>query len=94
MLKQQNGLWFFLFLLDPNVDIRSLEIQVNTVATVLKAFFKDTEPLIPSSLQEELLEAAGMFYKIVISVYCQCVTELLLENHEYAVILHNCNSKK
>ena len=45
---------------DPCVDIRSLDIQVNTVATVLKAFFKDTEPLIPSFLQEELLEAAGM----------------------------------
>ncbi|VDI33979.1 Rho GTPase-activating protein 5 [Mytilus galloprovincialis] len=44
---------------DPNVDIRSLDIQVNTVATVLKSFFKDTEPLIPPNLQEELLEAAG-----------------------------------
>ncbi|VDI33984.1 Rho GTPase-activating protein 5, partial [Mytilus galloprovincialis] len=43
---------------DPNVDIRSLDIQVNTVATVLKSFFKDTEPLIPPNLQEELLEAA------------------------------------
>ena len=43
---------------DPNVDIRSLDIQVNTVATVLKAFFKDTEALIQMNLQEELLEAA------------------------------------
>ncbi|XP_071121557.1 rho GTPase-activating protein 190-like isoform X19 [Mytilus edulis] len=46
---------------DPNVDIRSLDIQVNTVATVLKSFFKDTEPLIPPQLQEELLEAAEKY---------------------------------
>ncbi|CAC5425486.1 ARHGAP5 [Mytilus coruscus] len=46
---------------DPNVDIRSLDIQVNTVATVLKSFFKDTEPLIPPNLQEELLEAAEKY---------------------------------
>ena len=50
---------------DPNVDIRSLDIQVNTVATVLKAFFKDTEALIQMNLQEELLEAAGMILSIV-----------------------------
>lgn len=51
---------------DPNVDIRSLDIQVNTVATVLKSFFKDTEPLIPPNLQEELLEAAGR------KIYASC----------------------
>jgi hypothetical protein len=47
------------------IVIRSLDIQVNTVATVLKAFFKDTEALIQMNLQEELLEAAGMILSIV-----------------------------
>ena len=45
---------------DPNVDISTLEIQVNAVATVLKGFFMDlTDPLIPQSLYEELIHAAG-----------------------------------
>nr|XP_022293223.1 rho GTPase-activating protein 190-like isoform X5 [Crassostrea virginica] len=43
---------------DPSVDIRTLDIQVNAVATVLKNFFNDTEPLITPSLHDELLEAA------------------------------------
>lgn len=44
---------------DPSLDIHTLDIQVNAVATVLKNFFNDTEPLIPPSLHDELLEAAG-----------------------------------
>ncbi|XP_033752621.1 rho GTPase-activating protein 5-like [Pecten maximus] len=46
---------------DPSQDIKSLEIQVNAVATVLKNFFNETEPLIPSYLHDELLEAAEKF---------------------------------
>ncbi|OWF54503.1 Rho GTPase-activating protein 190 [Mizuhopecten yessoensis] len=45
---------------DPIQDIKILEIQVNAVATVLKNFFNETEPLIPSYLHDELLEAAEM----------------------------------
>ncbi|XP_062601720.1 rho GTPase-activating protein 190-like isoform X2 [Saccostrea cucullata] len=44
---------------DPSIDIHSLDIQVNAVATVLKNFINDTEPLIPPSLHDELLEAAA-----------------------------------
>lgn len=44
---------------DPSLDIHTLDIQVNAVATVLKNFFNDTEPLIPPSLHDELLEAAA-----------------------------------
>lgn len=45
---------------DPNVDIAALEIPVNAVATVLKSFFNDlTEPLVPTFLHDELIEAAG-----------------------------------
>lgn len=49
----------FIVSTDPSHDIRSLEIQVNAVATVLKNFFNLTEPLIPFHLHDELLEAAG-----------------------------------
>lgn len=45
---------------DPSLDIHTLDIQVNAVATVLKNFFNDTEPLIPPGLHDELLEAAGL----------------------------------
>ncbi|XP_061181270.1 rho GTPase-activating protein 190-like isoform X2 [Saccostrea echinata] len=44
---------------DPSIDIHSLDIQVNAVATVLKNFINDTEALIPPSLHDELLEAAA-----------------------------------
>ena len=48
------------FLADPETDIDELDIPVNAVATALKGFFSDlTEPLIPSYLYEELIEAAG-----------------------------------
>ena len=58
---------------DPNCDIESLEIPVNAVATLLKSFFSElSEALIPSSLCDELLEAAGescyhfeVFYQVV-----------------------------
>ncbi|XP_053384790.1 rho GTPase-activating protein 190-like isoform X4 [Mercenaria mercenaria] len=44
---------------DSNVDISSLDIQVNAVATVLKAFFADlSDPLVPMSLYDELIEAS------------------------------------
>ncbi|XP_048781294.2 rho GTPase-activating protein 5-like isoform X4 [Ostrea edulis] len=43
---------------DPSIEIRKLDIQVNAVATVLKNFINDTEPLIPPNLHDELLEAA------------------------------------
>ncbi|XP_076471931.1 rho GTPase-activating protein 190-like isoform X2 [Babylonia areolata] len=46
---------------DPNVDILSLDIPINAVATVLKSFFNDlSEPLVPRALHAELMEAAGM----------------------------------
>ena len=42
------------------MDISSLDIQVNAVATVLKAFFADlSDPLIPASLYTELKDASG-----------------------------------
>ena len=45
---------------DPNVDILSLDIPVNAIATVLKSFFNDlTEPLVPRFLHDELIEAAS-----------------------------------
>ncbi|KAL3841673.1 hypothetical protein ACJMK2_019787 [Sinanodonta woodiana] len=46
---------------DSNVDISTLEIQVNAVATVLKAFFNDlSDPLVPVALYDELIEASGV----------------------------------
>ncbi|CAE1156293.1 ARHGAP5 [Acanthosepion pharaonis] len=45
---------------DPSVDIQSLDIQVNAVATALKGFFNDLmEALLPSTLINELTEASG-----------------------------------
>ena len=45
---------------DENVDIKAEEIPVNAVATALKQFFSDLrEPLIPTSLHDELTEASG-----------------------------------
>ena len=46
---------------DPNVDIHSLDIPVNAVATALKGFFSElAEPLVPSRLHDELIEAASI----------------------------------
>jgi len=46
--------------IDPNVDIRVLDVPVNAVATALKQFLIDlSESLVPSCLQEELIDAAG-----------------------------------
>ena len=51
---------YALYLSDSNVDILGLDIQVNAVATVLKAFFSDlTDPLVPVALYDELIEASG-----------------------------------
>ena len=45
---------------DANVDIHVLDVPVNAVATALKQFLIDlSESLVPSCLQEELIEAAG-----------------------------------
>ena len=42
------------------MDILSLDIPVNAIATVLKSFFNDlTEPLVPRFLHDELIEAAS-----------------------------------
>ncbi|XP_064602991.1 rho GTPase-activating protein 35-like isoform X2 [Liolophura sinensis] len=57
--KAQVDLLISKFHEDSNLDISSLDIQVNAVATALKGFFSDLiEPLIPPSLYEELFEAA------------------------------------
>ncbi|PVD34051.1 hypothetical protein C0Q70_05313 [Pomacea canaliculata] len=59
--RGQGELFINKFKEDPNVDIAALEIPVNAVATVLKSFFNDlTEPLVPTFLHDELIEAAGM----------------------------------
>jgi hypothetical protein len=43
------------------VDINTLDVPVSAIATVLKSFFNDlAEPLVPSFLHAELMEAAGM----------------------------------
>lgn len=48
------------YFVDPSVDIQSLDIQVNAVATALKGFFNDLmEALLPSTLINELTEASG-----------------------------------
>ena len=53
----------FVCFLDPTVDIPSLDIPVNAVATALKQFFSDLpEPLIPPYLLEELKEATGKWF--------------------------------
>ncbi|XP_050409966.1 rho GTPase-activating protein 190 isoform X3 [Patella vulgata] len=64
--KQQVDLLITKFNENPSAEIGSLdlEIQVNAAATVLKGFFSDlTDPLIPASLYEELIEAAGVHDK-------------------------------
>ena len=46
--------------IDPSIDIRALDVPVNAVATAFKQFLIDlSESLIPSCLQEELIEAAS-----------------------------------
>ena len=53
----------FIIVLDPDVDFYSLDIPVPAVATALKGFFSDlTEPLVPSHLSDQLIEAAGLSY--------------------------------
>ncbi|XP_064634058.1 rho GTPase-activating protein 190-like isoform X4 [Lineus longissimus] len=43
---------------DPNVNIASLDIPVNAVATALKGFFMElSDPLIPTNIYDELIEA-------------------------------------
>ena len=45
---------------DPSIDMSSLAISVNSVATMLKTFFNDlAEPLVPRYLHAELMEAEG-----------------------------------
>ena len=52
---------------DSNVDISSLDIQVNAVATVLKAFFSElADPLVPVSYYDELFEASGETHNFTI----------------------------
>ncbi|KAH9518728.1 Rho GTPase-activating protein 5 [Bulinus truncatus] len=59
--KAQGELFVTKFALDPNVDISTLEIPVNAIATLLKSFFSDlSEALIPEKLCDELMEAAEM----------------------------------
>ncbi|XP_005097825.1 rho GTPase-activating protein 35 isoform X2 [Aplysia californica] len=59
--KAQGELFLSQYAADPNVDISTLEIPVNAIATLLKSFFSDlSEALIPSALCDELLEAAEM----------------------------------
>ncbi|XP_055899614.1 rho GTPase-activating protein 5-like isoform X4 [Biomphalaria glabrata] len=59
--KAQGELFVNKFAVDPNVDISTLEIPVNAIATLLKSFFSDlSEALIPEKLCDELMEAAEM----------------------------------
>ncbi|XP_064421040.1 rho GTPase-activating protein 5 isoform X2 [Latimeria chalumnae] len=47
---------------DHNIDLVAMDVTVNAVAGALKAFFADLpEPLIPYSLNPELVEAASMY---------------------------------
>jgi hypothetical protein len=47
------------------VNIAALDIPVNAVATALKGFFMDlTEPLIPTNIYDELIEAVGRYMEI------------------------------
>lgn len=49
------------FFLDPSVDISSLDIPVNAVATALKDFFsKRLPPLFTEDLMVELEDLSGM----------------------------------
>ena len=46
---------------DPYVDIQSLDIPVNAVATALKGFFSElAEPLVPTYLHNDMIEAASI----------------------------------
>ncbi|BFZ15995.1 hypothetical protein BsWGS_19034 [Bradybaena similaris] len=62
--KAQGELFVNKFSADPNVDVVTLEIPVNAVATLLKSFFSDlSDALIPAHLCDELMEAAQMMDK-------------------------------
>ncbi len=44
------------------MDIHTLDIPVNAVATALKGFFSDLpEPLVPNYFYDELMETASMY---------------------------------
>jgi len=48
-----------------NIDISTIDIGINAVATALKGFFSDlAEPLIPAYLNQELVVADSMYQYI------------------------------
>ncbi len=52
----------FILLSDHSIDLIVMDVAVNAVAGALKAFFADLpDPLIPYSLNPELVEAASKY---------------------------------
>jgi len=64
-MNNNSFLFFLSYLLDVNVDIHSLDIPVNAVATALKDFFsKRLPPLIDKERMSELEDISGKENKL------------------------------
>ena len=55
---------FFFFFLDPNYNIRELDIAVNAVATALKDFFKRFPSILTQDQMDEMEEISSKIYHL------------------------------
>ncbi len=58
----------FLYIIDPNIDLIEKDMSVNTVAGAMKSFFSELpDPLVPYSMQAELVEAFSEYQTLNIN---------------------------
>ena len=80
--------------IDPSIDIRALDVPVNAVATAFKQFLIDlSESLVPSCLQEELVEAASES-KIIYALSCTSSSSLHVKSTINGSLLLNLQGHK
>lgn len=79
---------FFLCNIDDNVDIHSLDIPVNAVATALKDFFKKLPPLIDKERMTKLEDISGKsIQQILIRNLNNLCTDCLCQ---FSFIVYRC----
>jgi len=67
----------FPYITDPNIDLIEKDLSVNTVAGAMKSFFSELpDPLVPYSMQVELVEAFSEYINTREGRYCKSESDM------------------
>ena len=62
--------WFFFLNVDPNQNIRDLDIAVNAVATALKDFFKRFPSILTQEQMDEMEQISSKCDSVIFVLFC------------------------